>query len=119
MNQAFESFWSVYPKSPRKASKSLCLAKWEKMRLDFQATHIIKHLHWMKTQDIWLKANGSFIPAPLVYLNQMRWDGTDVPDLVVKPERDPELTRLEEERKKAVPMPENVRLRLAQLRGRN
>ena len=119
MNQAFESFWSVYPKSPRKASKSLCLAKWEKMRLDFQATHIIKHLHWMKTQDIWLKANGAFIPAPLVYLNQMRWDGTDVPDLVVKPERDPELTRLEEERKKAVPMPENVRLRLAQLRGRN
>jgi hypothetical protein len=118
MNQAFESFWSVYPKSPRKASKSLCLAKWEKMRLDFQATHIIKHLHWMKTQDIWLKANGAFIPAPLVYLNQMRWDGADVPDEVEKPTKDPSILKAEEDTKQAVPMPDHLKKRFDELRGR-
>jgi hypothetical protein len=114
----FDRFWNCYPKTPRKGAKSECQKKWVKYYCENQADQIVKHIEWMKTTEQWLKGNGAFIPAPLVYLNQQRWDGADIPDLVVKPERDPELTRLEEETKKAVPMPEEVRLRLAQLRGR-
>jgi hypothetical protein len=118
-NVMFERFWKEWPSNPRKGAKSKCKQTWEKTYCDTQSDTILKHLAWLKTTEQWIKSNGAFIPAPLVYLNQQRWDGADVPDLVVKPERDPELTRLEEERKKAVPMPEEVRLRLAQLRGRN
>ena len=115
----FDRFWNCYPKTPRKGAKGECQKKWVKYYCENQADQIVKHIEWMKTTEQWLKGNGAFIPAPLVYLNQQRWDGADIPDLVVKPDRDPELTRLEEERKKAVPMPEEMRLRLAQLRGRN
>ena len=117
-DQGFEEFWEAYPKCFRKGEKSACKEKWAENYYFYQSTIILKHLDWMKSTPSWLKDNGMYIPAPKVYLNQQRWDGADIPDLVVKPERDPELTRLEEERKKAVPMPEEMRLRLAQLRGR-
>ena len=114
----FEDFWKAWPSNVRKGGKPQCRAKWDKLKLEMQADQIIKHVEWLKTTEQWKKGDGAFIPAPLVYLNQQSWDGADIPDLVVKPDRDPELTRLEEETKKAVPMPEEVRLRLAQLRGR-
>jgi hypothetical protein len=117
-DQGFEEFWEAYPKCFRKGEKSACKEKWAENYYFYQSTIILKHLDWMKSTPSWLKDNGMYIPAPKVYLNQQRWDGADIPDLVVKPERDPELTRLEEETKNAVPMPEEVRLRLAQLRGR-
>jgi hypothetical protein len=69
----------------------------------------------MKTTPQWLRDNGAYIPAPKVYLNQQRWDGAEIPE--AKPERDPVLVKLEEDRKKAAPMPEHIRERLAQLRG--
>jgi hypothetical protein len=118
-DQGFEEFWEAYPKCSRKGEKSACKEKWAENYYFYQSTIILKHLDWMKSTPSWLKDNGMYIPAPKVYLNQQRWDGADIPDLVVKPDRDPELTRLEEETKKAVPMPKEVRLRLAQLRGRN
>jgi hypothetical protein len=69
----------------------------------------------MKTTDAWMKQNGAFIPAPLVYLNQQRWDGAEIPEsrVVVNP-----LVKMEEERKKAVPMPSDIKARLDALRGR-
>jgi hypothetical protein len=67
----------------------------------------------MKTTDMWLKSNGQFIPSPIVYLNQMRWDGAEIPE--IKPTENV-VARIDSERAQAVPMPEKVRQKLAELR---
>lgn len=115
----FEDFWNAWPKSVRKGGKSTCLAKWNKMKLDTQADQIIKHVTWMKTTDAWKKANGDFIPAPLVYINQMRWDGAEVPEMTVNVNvtfKDPALAKIEQDTHKAAPMPQSVAERLQALK---
>jgi len=114
----FDRFWATYPSSPRKGGKKQCQEKWLKYLCEHSADQIIKHVMWMKTTEQWLKSNGAFIPAPLVYLNQQRWDGAEVPDMIAKPDRDPALVKLEKDRQNAVSMPDDVRAKLAQLRGR-
>jgi len=78
--QGFDRFWAVWPKSTRKGAKAACLKVWVKNYNETQTDQIIKHVEWMKTTDDWRKQNGAFIPAPLVYLNQQRWDGAEVPE---------------------------------------
>ncbi len=115
----FEDFWNAWPKSVRKGGKSTCLAKWNKLKLDTQADQIIKHVVWMKTTDAWKKANGDFIPAPLVYINQMRWDGAEVPEMTVTVNvnfKDPALAKMDADKQKAVPMPVDVAEKLRQLK---
>ena len=114
----FDRFWKAYPSSPRKGAKKQCKQKWVKYLCEHSADQIIKHVEWMKTTEQWLKANGAFIPAPLVYLNQQRWDGAEVPDLPTKTDRDPTLVKMEQDRQNAVPMPEHIRAQLAAIRGR-
>lgn len=114
----FERFWKAYPSTPRKGAKKQCEEKWAKYMCEHSADQIIKHVVWMKTTEQWLKGNGAFIPAPLVYLNQQRWDGAEVPDMPTKPEIDPAVAKLERDRQNAVPMPEHIRAKLAELRGR-
>ena len=66
----------------------------------------------MQTTDQWKKANGDFIPAPLVYINQMRWDGAEVPEMTVNVNvnfKDPALAKIEEDSKNVAPMPASVR----------
>jgi hypothetical protein len=116
LESGFERFWSTWPSSPRKGAKAACLKKWEKGYYDTCIDQIIKHVTWMKTTEQWLKGNGAFIPAPLVYLNQQRWDGAEIPEVVQQVSY---LDKLDEERKKAVPMPEHIKARLDALRGRN
>jgi hypothetical protein len=71
----------------------------------------------MKTTDAWRKDDGAFIPAPLVYLNQQRWDGAEIPEgFGIKVQIDPALAKIEADRKKAAPMPDHIRARLAELR---
>ncbi len=116
---SFEDVWAAWPKSVRKGGKSTCLAKWNKLKLDAQADQIIKHVTWMKTTDAWTKANGDFIPAPLVYINQMRWDGAEVPEMTVNVNvtfKDPALAKMDADRQKAVPMPKSVAEKLQELR---
>ncbi len=72
-----------------------------------------------KTTDAWRKDDGAFIPAPLVYLNQQRWDGAEIPEgfgIKVESQIDPALAKIDADRKKATPMPEHIRARLAELR---
>ena len=45
-----------------------------------EADHIVAHVRWLKTTEDWQKNGGAFIPAPLVYLNQSRWDGAEIPE---------------------------------------
>jgi hypothetical protein len=112
----FERFWKAWPSSTRKGAKSECKKKWEKHYCETQTDQIIKHIEWLKTTEQWLKGNGAFIPAPLVYLNQQRWDGAEVPEMKPKPTIDPALAKIEADRKKASPMPEHIRAKLAELR---
>jgi hypothetical protein len=80
----FERFWTVWPKNggrySRKGGKAACLSVWNKRYHFTQADQIIKHVEWLKTTEAWLKDQGAYIPAPLVYLNQQRWDGADIPE---------------------------------------
>lgn len=108
----FDKFWAAWPRSTRKGGKSTCKAKWDKMKLDLQADQIIKHVEWMKTTDSWKKNAGEFIPAPLVYINQQRWDGAEIPEMeitVTVAYKDPALQKIEDDRKKAAPMPDHIR----------
>jgi hypothetical protein len=54
------------------------------MKLDIQINEILAHVNFMKKSEQWIKPGGSFIPAPLVYINQMRWDGAEIPAEVEK-----------------------------------
>jgi hypothetical protein len=71
----FAEFWASWPRGTRKVAKQQCLNKWAKYGCAENATLIIQHVEAMKRSQDWLKDNGAFIPAPLVYLNQRRWDG--------------------------------------------
>jgi len=117
-DQGFEQFWEAYPKCIRKGEKSSCKKKWAENYYFYQLKTILTHLEWMKTTGQWLRDNGAFIPAPKVYLNQMRWDGAEVPEMIAKPDRDPTLLKLEQDRLRAVPMPADIKANLAKLRGR-
>ena len=114
----FERFWKAWPASTRKGAKSECLKKWEKHYCETQADQIIKHVEWLKTTEQWIKGCGAFIPAPLVYLNQQRWDGAEVPEMKPKPTIDPALAKIEADNKRAVPMPEHIRQKMASMKGR-
>jgi hypothetical protein len=73
----FERFWSTWPKNPRKESKGKCLEAWRKAGAESQADLIVAHIERMKRTPSWMKEGGQFIPAPLVYLNNRRWEGAD------------------------------------------
>ena len=114
----FEDFWTVWPKSIRKGAKSQCKAKWDKLGLDMQAETVIAHVNYMKTTDQWKKSDGAFVPAPLVYLNQQRWDGAEIPEINVNltvQYKAPALVKIEADREKATVMPEHIRQKLRDL----
>lgn len=109
----FEEFWKAYPSTPRKGGKAKCKQVWDKTYCDTQAEQILKHINWLKTTEQWLKLNGAFIPAPLVYLNQQRWDGAEVPEIK---RTETALEAIEKSRAMSVPMPDDIRAKLQALR---
>jgi hypothetical protein len=102
--EGFEKFWSSWPKNEglytRKGGKGECLQKWARFHCEEQADHIVRHVEWLKTTQAWLKESGQFIPAPVVYLNQRRWDGADVPEVSVQTKRAAEYVREHDNRTK-------------------
>lgn len=76
----FGEFWALWPKSNRKGAKPKCEELWRKAKLDAQAETILAHVRAMAATADWQKQNGEYIPAPLVYLGQKRWDGADLLD---------------------------------------
>jgi hypothetical protein len=75
-DSAFEAFWEAWPKHTRKVAKAQCLAKWHSKGCEAIASQIVDSVNAAKRSTEWLKSNGEFIPAPLVWLNQARWDAT-------------------------------------------
>lgn len=74
----FISFWKAWPINDRKQAKGKCLEAWKKASAERDAALILAHVERMKASEDWRKQSGQFVPAPLVYLNQRRWEGTDL-----------------------------------------
>lgn len=73
----FARFWLVWPKSQRKEARGECLKAWKKADAEAVADAVIAHVEGLKRSQGWTKDSGQFIPAPLVYLHQKRWEGAD------------------------------------------
>lgn len=73
----FAEFWATWPKSDRKQSRGKCLMAWKKAHAERVAADVLAHVKRMKSSDAWTKQGGQFIPAPLVYLNDRRWEGAE------------------------------------------
>lgn len=73
----FAAFWAAWPTSDRKQAKGKCLEAWKKAGAEPQAALVVAHVERMKASPEWRRDGGQYIPAPLVYLNQRRWEGVD------------------------------------------
>lgn len=68
----FAEFWKAYPKKVGKAS---CLKAWKKLKPTAELhDHIMAALEAQKRSEQWQREGGRFIPNPLTWLNQGRWD---------------------------------------------
>jgi hypothetical protein len=70
----FEDFWSAWPKSDRKQDKAKCHEKWVDLNLDTLLVKILADVEAKKLTRKWQDDDGKFIEAPLVYLNNKRWE---------------------------------------------
>lgn len=73
--EGFSKFWSAWPTTSRKGGKAKCLAVWKAKSLEASTIEIVAHVEAMKSSKQW--ADPQFIPMPLTYLNQSRWDGAE------------------------------------------
>ena len=73
---AFNEFWSAYPKKVNKKGcyKSFCKIK----NLKAEMPLIMEALERFKASKGWLKDNGQFIPYPLTFINQRRWEDEQI-----------------------------------------
>lgn len=69
--EAFAAFWSAYPKP---TGKGKALEAWTKNVGDGDAEKIMSALEWQRASRDWTKDGGQFIPLPVTYLNQRRWE---------------------------------------------
>lgn len=68
---AFEAFWDCWPKNDRKQDRAKCAAKWSKDGLDALAKKIVADVEAKKATAKW---RDGYVEAPLVYLNNRRWE---------------------------------------------
>ena len=73
----FAEFWKTWPSNDRKQAKGKCLDAWKKAHAERDAALVLAHVESLKSSASWMKNGGEFIPAPLVYLNQRRWEGAE------------------------------------------
>lgn len=71
----FEShFWSRYPNGKRKVNRAACERTWIANNLDEHADMIADALGIASSDPEWKKENGAFVPLPMTWLNQRRWE---------------------------------------------
>jgi uncharacterized protein YdaU (DUF1376 family) len=73
----FAEFWAAWPKHDRKAAKQQCQAKWKSKDCEPMAQQIVAAVNAAKQSPAWLKNDGEFIPAPLTWLSQDRWEASE------------------------------------------
>ena len=67
----FDAFWECWPKNDRKQDKAKCAAKWSKDGLDAMAEKIVADVEAKKATAKW---RDGYVEAPMVYLNNRRWE---------------------------------------------
>jgi len=70
----FADFWETWPSNDRKQAKGKCLDAWKKASAEREAALVLAHVCSLKN-GAWMKDGGQYVPSPLVYLNQRRWEG--------------------------------------------
>ena len=71
-DQRFETFWEAYPK---KIGKTAALKAWRRVNPDAVLyARMIASIAVSKASDQWQRENGRYIPNPLTWLNQGRWE---------------------------------------------
>lgn len=79
--ETFAAFWEEYPK---KVGKAKCETVWKRLKINAELFEkIMTALKAQKQTAQWQKEGGAYIPYPLTWLNQKRWE--DEP-LEIKPE---------------------------------
>jgi len=76
MTDGFIKFWEAWPSSKRKGGKSECYKKWKSQNLELKSDEIIAHVVYCKGNGVW--KNPDYIEAPLVYINNAKWDGAEI-----------------------------------------
>jgi hypothetical protein len=108
--EGFERFWQAWPAGIRKVAKAQCLRRWQAAECESFTDRVLASVQAHKSSADWTKDNGSFIPAPLVWLNQSRWEA----ELPASPAAssiasgNAELQRAREQAARAVPPPAAV-----------
>jgi len=110
----FETFYAAYP---RKEGRKDAEVAWAKVTAPL-ATILAAVKAKSRCED-WTKAKGQFVPLPATYLRGKRWEdeGVTLPDSAPKG-RDPTLQKLDEDAKRAAPIPASVRAQLDALKGK-
>lgn len=72
----FNEFWNAYPTSKRKVDKKRCSIAFAQIEhIDQVFDDIMRGLEAWKQSKEWTEQNGQYIPAPLVFIHQRRWEG--------------------------------------------
>lgn len=69
----FVEFWNTYP-GPRKIKKAACRDLWVKQGFEAVGDQILLHVAAMAVSPAWKDLDGKYVPAPLTYLNQRRFE---------------------------------------------
>ena len=67
----FDEVWNAWPKGERKQDRKKCLEKWTLEKLDSVADAILADIAVKLNTEKW---RTGYIEAPLVYLNNRRWE---------------------------------------------
>ena len=119
----FDVFWSKYPK---KVGKDAALKAFQKRKPDQHLlVQMLNALGEQIRSEAWTKDGGQFIPNPATWLNQGRWQDevqsapkqVDIVHMTTPTPKnyDAALRKIEEDAKKAAPIPENIRAKMAEL----
>ena len=75
-DEPFETFWQAFPRR-RRGSKQECRKKYEraiKNNKGLTPEKMLEALEAQKRSMDWQKQNGEYVPAPLTWLNNGRWE---------------------------------------------
>lgn len=71
---AFLAFWDEWPVHPRKLDKARCAEVFSKLGPD-DKKECIKGVRSARGSSFWTKDNGQYIPSPLRWVQERRWEG--------------------------------------------
>ena len=61
----------------RKVAKDQCLRRWRSSGLEARTDEIVAAVEVEKASNDWTKSGGDYIPQPLTWLRQGRWEAVE------------------------------------------